>query len=171
MTPLVLLSLCNSSLKCVSYRRRRSCRSTVVVKVGGACVATTGPSSTHWQRVNNWATHSEFTHAYIWDYIHCWLCYLTWNQVLHLIPFCLNSKPRSSRVPVSTLMTSLKTGPFTAVRAGTTNTPIHQATIDRWGRKWCMTALFVTATQTWSHLKNLCCKGNSYCVLLLLTLH
>ncbi|XP_059186628.1 transmembrane protease serine 4a isoform X2 [Centropristis striata] len=41
------------------------------------------------------------------------------------------SKPSSSSVRVDTLITSLKTGPFTAIRPGTTNTPIHQATIDR----------------------------------------
>ncbi|XP_022609583.1 transmembrane protease serine 4-like isoform X1 [Seriola dumerili] len=40
-------------------------------------------------------------------------------------------KPRSSSVPVDTLISSLKTGPFTAIRPGTANTPIHQATIDR----------------------------------------
>ncbi|KAM9358774.1 transmembrane protease serine 4a [Symphorus nematophorus] len=41
------------------------------------------------------------------------------------------NKPRSSSVPVGTLIPSLKTGPFTAVRPGTMNKPIHQATIDR----------------------------------------
>ncbi|XP_069004204.1 transmembrane protease serine 4a isoform X1 [Embiotoca jacksoni] len=40
-------------------------------------------------------------------------------------------KPRSTSVPVSTLMSSLNSGPFTAVRPGITNTPVHQATIDR----------------------------------------
>ncbi|XP_039986276.1 transmembrane protease serine 4a isoform X2 [Xiphias gladius] len=40
-------------------------------------------------------------------------------------------KPRSTRVPVDTLISSLKTGPFTAIRPGTTTKPIHQATIDR----------------------------------------
>ncbi|XP_029923578.1 transmembrane protease serine 4a [Myripristis murdjan] len=39
--------------------------------------------------------------------------------------------PRSSTVPVQTLVSSLKTGPFTAIRPGTKTTPIHQATIDR----------------------------------------
>ncbi|XP_030294910.1 transmembrane protease serine 4a isoform X1 [Sparus aurata] len=41
------------------------------------------------------------------------------------------NNPRSSTVLVSTLIASMKTGPFTAVRPGTTNTPVHQATIDR----------------------------------------
>ncbi|XP_051253076.1 transmembrane protease serine 4a isoform X3 [Dicentrarchus labrax] len=40
-------------------------------------------------------------------------------------------KPRSTSVPVDKLIPSMKTGPFTAVRPGTTTTPIHQATIDR----------------------------------------
>ncbi|XP_058489772.1 transmembrane protease serine 4a isoform X2 [Solea solea] len=40
-------------------------------------------------------------------------------------------KPQSTNVPVNTLMSSLKTGPFTAVRPATRTTPIHQATIDR----------------------------------------
>ncbi|GLD57340.1 transmembrane protease serine 4-like protein [Lates japonicus] len=40
-------------------------------------------------------------------------------------------KPRSTSVRVDTLISSLKTGPFTAVRPGTTSTPIHQATMDR----------------------------------------
>ncbi|XP_070761960.1 transmembrane protease serine 4a [Enoplosus armatus] len=40
-------------------------------------------------------------------------------------------KPRSTSVPVDSLMSSMKTGPFTAVRPGTTSTPTHQATIDR----------------------------------------
>ncbi|KAM7413079.1 hypothetical protein PAMA_020453 [Pampus argenteus] len=40
-------------------------------------------------------------------------------------------KPHSSSVPVDTLIFSMKTGPFTAVRPATTTTPIHKATIDR----------------------------------------
>nr|XP_046245094.1 transmembrane protease serine 4a isoform X3 [Scatophagus argus] len=40
-------------------------------------------------------------------------------------------KPRSTSVPVDTLIPSLKTGPFTAVRPGTTTTPVHLATADR----------------------------------------
>ncbi|XP_029965284.1 transmembrane protease serine 4a [Salarias fasciatus] len=40
-------------------------------------------------------------------------------------------EPRSTRIPVNSLATSLRTGPFTAVRPGTSNTAIHQATIDR----------------------------------------
>ncbi|XP_028274581.1 transmembrane protease serine 4a isoform X2 [Parambassis ranga] len=40
-------------------------------------------------------------------------------------------KPSSTGVPVDTLMSFLKTGPFTAVRPGTETTPTHQATIDR----------------------------------------
>lgn len=40
-------------------------------------------------------------------------------------------QPRSASVPVDILTSSLKTGPFTAVRPGTTTTPIHQATVDR----------------------------------------
>lgn len=39
--------------------------------------------------------------------------------------------PSSTTVRVDTLMSSLKTGPFTAVRPRTSNTPIHEATIDR----------------------------------------
>ncbi|KAF3847719.1 hypothetical protein F7725_020747 [Dissostichus mawsoni] len=39
-------------------------------------------------------------------------------------------KPKSTSVRVDTLF-PLKTGPFTAIRPGTTKTPIHQATIDR----------------------------------------
>lgn len=56
-----------------------------------------------------------------------------WNQALHRPPsvFCLTSEPRSTSVPVDVLISSLKTGPFTAVGPGTTTTPIHQATIDR----------------------------------------
>uniref|UniRef100_UPI0037E9951C transmembrane protease serine 4a n=1 Tax=Semicossyphus pulcher TaxID=241346 RepID=UPI0037E9951C len=41
------------------------------------------------------------------------------------------NKPSSSKVSVSNLMSSMKSGPFTAVRPGTTTTPLHQATIDR----------------------------------------
>ncbi|XP_056139337.1 transmembrane protease serine 4a isoform X2 [Lampris incognitus] len=41
------------------------------------------------------------------------------------------NKPRSTAVPVQTIMSSLKTGPFTAISSGTKTTPIHQATIDR----------------------------------------
>ncbi|KAI3354273.1 hypothetical protein L3Q82_018809 [Scortum barcoo] len=41
------------------------------------------------------------------------------------------AKPHSTDIPVNTLISSLNTGPFTAVRPGTTTTPIHQATIDR----------------------------------------
>ncbi|KAL3057360.1 hypothetical protein OYC64_007773 [Pagothenia borchgrevinki] len=40
-------------------------------------------------------------------------------------------KPKSTSVKVDTLLPTLKTGPFTAIRPGTTKTPIHQATIDR----------------------------------------
>ncbi|KAM9853561.1 transmembrane protease serine 4a isoform 2-T2 [Aulostomus maculatus] len=40
-------------------------------------------------------------------------------------------KPHSTNIPVNTLTSSLKNGPFTAVRAGTATTPTHQATIDR----------------------------------------
>ncbi|XP_010793417.1 transmembrane protease serine 4-like isoform X2 [Notothenia coriiceps] len=41
-------------------------------------------------------------------------------------------KPKSTSVKVDTLLFPLKTtGPFTAIRPGTTKTPIHQATIDR----------------------------------------
>ncbi|XP_041851746.1 transmembrane protease serine 4a isoform X2 [Melanotaenia boesemani] len=40
------------------------------------------------------------------------------------------NKPQSTQVRVDTLISSLKTGPFTAVMPGTTTTPIHQATID-----------------------------------------
>ncbi|XP_040054534.2 transmembrane protease serine 4a isoform X1 [Gasterosteus aculeatus] len=40
------------------------------------------------------------------------------------------SKPSSTRVPVDTL-SSLKDGPFTAIRLGSTNTPIHLATANR----------------------------------------
>ncbi|XP_044060093.1 transmembrane protease serine 4a isoform X2 [Siniperca chuatsi] len=40
-------------------------------------------------------------------------------------------KPRSTSVPVDALISSLKTGPFTAIRPGTTTTPTHEATIDR----------------------------------------
>ncbi|XP_063763404.1 transmembrane protease serine 4a isoform X2 [Eleginops maclovinus] len=39
--------------------------------------------------------------------------------------------PQSKGVTVDTLLSTLKTGPFTAIRPGTTKTPIHQATIDR----------------------------------------
>ncbi|KAM6987380.1 transmembrane protease serine 4a isoform 2-T2 [Tautogolabrus adspersus] len=41
------------------------------------------------------------------------------------------NKPKSTNVPVNNLLSSMKTGPFTAVRSGTTTTPLHQATIDR----------------------------------------
>ncbi|XP_008285232.1 transmembrane protease serine 4a isoform X1 [Stegastes partitus] len=41
------------------------------------------------------------------------------------------NKPQSTNVRVDTLVSSLKIGPFTAVRSGTASTPIHQATIDR----------------------------------------
>ncbi|CAN9511388.1 unnamed protein product [Ophioblennius macclurei] len=41
------------------------------------------------------------------------------------------SEPRSTSLPVNSLGTSLKTGPFTAVRPGTSGTPVHQATLDR----------------------------------------
>ncbi|XP_070685953.1 transmembrane protease serine 4a [Pempheris klunzingeri] len=40
-------------------------------------------------------------------------------------------KPQSTSVPVDALISSLKTGPFTAVRPGSTTTPLQQATIDR----------------------------------------
>ncbi|XP_020494954.1 transmembrane protease serine 4a isoform X1 [Labrus bergylta] len=41
------------------------------------------------------------------------------------------NKPKSTSVPVNTLLSSMKAGPFTAVRPKTTSTPLHQATIDR----------------------------------------
>lgn len=41
------------------------------------------------------------------------------------------NQPRSTNVRVDALVSSLKTGPFTAIRPGTASTPIHQATIDR----------------------------------------
>ncbi|XP_026170868.1 transmembrane protease serine 4a isoform X1 [Mastacembelus armatus] len=40
-------------------------------------------------------------------------------------------KPKSTSISVNTLISSLKTGPFTAIIPGTTSTPIHQATTDR----------------------------------------
>ncbi|KAM8903501.1 transmembrane protease serine 4a [Spinachia spinachia] len=40
------------------------------------------------------------------------------------------SKPKSTRVPVDTL-SFLKNGPFTAIRLGSKNTPVHLATTDR----------------------------------------
>ncbi|XP_030007036.1 transmembrane protease serine 4a isoform X1 [Sphaeramia orbicularis] len=40
-------------------------------------------------------------------------------------------KPRSKNIRVDTLTTTMKTGPFTAIRTGSGTTPIHQATIDR----------------------------------------
>ena len=71
---------------------------------------------------------------------------------LTLSPFCLYSKPKSTSVKVDTLLPTLKTGPFTAIRPGTTKTPIHQATIDRWEghlslnrnliRSYCVLLLF-----------------------------
>ncbi|KAM3616380.1 uncharacterized protein V6R79_017020 [Siganus canaliculatus] len=42
-----------------------------------------------------------------------------------------SNNPRSSKVSVELLMSSMKTGPFTAVRPRTGTTPVHQATIDR----------------------------------------
>nr|XP_020455863.1 transmembrane protease serine 4-like isoform X2 [Monopterus albus] len=39
-------------------------------------------------------------------------------------------KPRSTSIPVTTLSSSLKVGPFAAVKPGTTATLIHQATVD-----------------------------------------
>ncbi|XP_074534840.1 transmembrane protease serine 4a [Halichoeres trimaculatus] len=41
------------------------------------------------------------------------------------------NKPRSTNVPVNTLKSSMKDGPFTAVKPGTSSTPLHQATMDR----------------------------------------
>ncbi|XP_053176790.1 transmembrane protease serine 4a isoform X2 [Scomber japonicus] len=41
------------------------------------------------------------------------------------------NNPQSSSVPVDTLISAMKKGPFTAVRPATTTTPIHKATIDR----------------------------------------
>ncbi|XP_023153648.1 transmembrane protease serine 4a isoform X2 [Amphiprion ocellaris] len=41
------------------------------------------------------------------------------------------NQPQSTNVRVDALVSSLKTGPFTAIRPGTTSTPIHQATVDR----------------------------------------
>ncbi|KAM9318423.1 transmembrane protease serine 4a [Pholidichthys leucotaenia] len=41
------------------------------------------------------------------------------------------NKPNGKSVPVSVLLSSMKTGPFAAVRSGTQRTPIHQATIIR----------------------------------------
>ncbi|XP_037630806.1 transmembrane protease serine 4a isoform X1 [Sebastes umbrosus] len=41
------------------------------------------------------------------------------------------NKPQSTSVPLGTLTSPLKRGPFTAIRPGTEKTPIHQATIDR----------------------------------------
>ncbi|KAM9813161.1 transmembrane protease serine 4-like isoform X1 [Syngnathus typhle] len=40
-------------------------------------------------------------------------------------------KPRSTNVPVNTLPSDLQSGPFTALRSGTGNTPVHQATADQ----------------------------------------
>ncbi|XP_077422327.1 transmembrane protease serine 4a isoform X1 [Vanacampus margaritifer] len=41
------------------------------------------------------------------------------------------NNPRSTNIPINTLSSNLKSGPFTALRSGTGNTPIHQATVDR----------------------------------------
>ncbi|XP_054456523.1 transmembrane protease serine 4a [Anoplopoma fimbria] len=59
------------------------------------------------------------------------VCSDSWNNQ-HTETACkqlgYTNKPRSTNVRVDTLMSSLKT--FTVIRPGTSNTPIHQATID-----------------------------------------
>ncbi|XP_029302895.1 transmembrane protease serine 4a [Cottoperca gobio] len=65
-----------------------------------------------------------------------WLsvCSDDWNQK-HTQTACkqlgYTNEPHSTSVRVDTLIPILKTGPFTAVWPGTSNTPIHQATIER----------------------------------------
>lgn len=103
---------------------------------------------------------------------------------LKLPSFCLNSKPHSKSVPVDTLILSMKTGPFTAVRPATSTTPIHQATIDRWERQHichymgksnafyfiiltasCVKTIWIVLQSNLilSDLKSHCCLINSLC--------
>ncbi|XP_068173787.1 transmembrane protease serine 4a isoform X2 [Antennarius striatus] len=62
------------------------------------------------------------------------VCHDDWTQQ-HTQTACkqlgYTHNPRSASVPVDILIPSLKAGPFTAVRTGTTSIPIHQATLDR----------------------------------------
>ncbi|KAF7663359.1 hypothetical protein LDENG_00211750 [Lucifuga dentata] len=53
------------------------------------------------------------------------------------------SNPRSTSVSVKTLISSIKSGPFTAIRPGTTTKPVHQATIDR---KACRSGSVISLT-------------------------
>lgn len=60
---------------------------------------------------------------------HCRMC--MWPNLLSP-HFCVTSKPKSTNVQVNTLMSSMKSGPFAAVRPATKTTPVHQATTERW---------------------------------------
>lgn len=61
------------------------------------------------------------------------VCSDNWSQK-HTETACkqlgYTSDPKSTNVPVNSLMSSMKRGPFTAVRLGTMTTPVHQATTD-----------------------------------------
>lgn len=151
--------MCHSPLQCVSRQLSTCCRSTVLAQVGGVCVVTAGPRSTRRRHANNWDTHSEFkptedeqTNVNLMAV----LFQLKWRFASY--PFYLDSKPHSTNVPVDTLINTLKTGPFTAVRPGTTTTPLHHATIDRWGN----TSVIEVENQMFSTSQNIichCCRG------------
>lgn len=61
------------------------------------------------------------------------VCVDGWTQQ-HTVTACkqlgYTNNPQSTTVPVTSLIQSMRNGPFTAVRTGTGNTPIHQATMD-----------------------------------------
>lgn len=62
------------------------------------------------------------------------VCYDDWTEG-HTQTACTQlgytMNPSSQSIPVSSLMVQMKTGPFAAVRAGSSSTPIHQATSER----------------------------------------
>ncbi|CAL8361857.1 unnamed protein product [Merluccius merluccius] len=72
------------------------------------------------------------------------VCSDDWTEK-HTVKTCqqlgYTNKPQSSQLPVQTLVSSMRTGPFTAVRPGTKTIPIQTATIDR---KVCKTGRVIS---------------------------
>lgn len=122
-TPLHFFSA--SLPQCVSCRLSASCRCTAPAQGGGVCAGTAGHSSTPRRRASSWDTQSELMTAVAGKRSPV----VELSVELH--PISLDSNPQSKTVPVASLIQSLRKGPFTAVRPGTGNTPVAQATMDR----------------------------------------
>lgn len=114
--------------------------------VASACPAGAQPrdwlAECVWRRLDS-ATHSDGVQAAgihtvswrpLWWKINC--CWanpsVKWRQSRSLSSLSLDSNPESTTLPVAGLIQSLRNGPFSAVRSGSSKTPIHQATMDLW---------------------------------------